>query len=217
MKKESLLYGIVGLLVGIVLTGFFAAYDVNNNHSGMMNMMGMNSSHKMGSNMDRSFTEQMIPHHESAIAMAKLAQQKAKHAEVKTLAGNIITSQSAEINTMKQSYKDWYGTDVPTVTADHMWGGMAMNSQASTDRLSAATDFDKAFLKEMIPHHQMAVMMANMLDIATNRPEMNKLASDIIAAQTKEINDMESWQQQWGYSSSLGSSGGMMDMMGHQE
>src|SRR3989344_5548195 len=162
MKKESVLYGVIGLLAGVVLTGFLAAYAVNNNHSGMMNMMGVNSHRVMSGNMDRSFIEQMIPHHESAIAMAKLAQQKATHAEIKTLAGNIITSQTNEINIMKQWYKDWYGTDVPTVTTDHMWGGMTMNSQASTDVLNNATNFDEAFLKEMIPHHQMGVMMANM-------------------------------------------------------
>src|SRR3990167_4236148 len=215
MKKEPLLYGIIGLLAGIVLTSFFAAYAVNNNHWGMMNMMGMSNSRMMGSNMDRSFIEQMIPHHESAIAMAKLAQQKSTHTEIKTLADNVIISQTSEINTMKQWYKDWYGTDVPTVATANMWGGHMMNSQASTDILNSATDFDKAFLEEMIPHHQMAVMMANMLDIATNRPEMKKLASDITSAQTKEINDMESWQQQWGYDNSSNNSTDMMNMMGH--
>jgi len=215
MKKESLLYGIIGLLVGIVLTGFFATYAVNNSHSGMMNMMGISNNGMMNGNMDRSFIEQMIPHHESAIAMAKLAQQKSTRTEIKTLADDIITSQTAEINTMKQWYKDWYGTEVPTVATANMWGGQMMNSQASTESLSTASDFDKAFLEEMIPHHQMAVMMANMLDIATNRPEMKKLASDITSAQTKEIKDMESWQQQWGYDSSSNNSSDMMNMMGH--
>lgn len=215
MKKESLLYGIIGLLVGVVLTGFFASYAVNNNYPGMMNMMGMNNNRMMNGNIDRNFIEQMIPHHESAIVMANLAKEKSKHDEVKTLADNIITSQTAEINTMKQWYKSWYGTDVPAVTTNGMQGGNMMNSQASADDLGSATDFDKAFLEEMIPHHQMAVMMASMLDTATGRAEMKKLSSDIISAQTKEINDMRSWQQQWGYESSSNSTGGMMNMMGH--
>jgi len=215
MKKESLLYGIIGLLAGIVLAGFFGSYAVNNNNRGMMNMMGMNSNRMISGDMNRNFIEQMIPHHESAIAMAKLAKEKSKHEEIKTLADNIIGSQTSEINTMRQWYKDWYKTDVPKVTTDHMWGGMTMDSQGSTDALNNAADFDEAFLKEMVPHHQMAVMMANMLDVATNRPEMKKLASDIIAAQAKEINDMRSWQQQWGYETSTSGPGGMMDMMRH--
>jgi len=215
MKKESILYGIIGLLAGIVLAGFWGSYAVNNNNRGMMGVMGVNSSRVMSGNMDRSFIEQMIPHHESAIAMAELAQEKATHAEIKTLADNVITSQTAEINSMKQWYKDWYGTDVPTVTAGNMWGGHMMNNQASTDTLNSAADFDQAFLEQMIPHHQMAVMMANMLDVVTNRPEMKKLASDIVAAQTKEINDMRSWQVQWGYESLSNSASDLMNMMGH--
>lgn len=215
MKKEPILYGVIGLLIGIILTGFVAGYSVNHGYGGMMQMMGVNNNHMNSSNVDKQFIEQMIPHHESAIAMAKLALQKTKHDEVKTLANNIITSQTAEINTMKQWYKDWYGTDVPTVSANHMWGGSMMNSQTSTDELSAAADFDKAFLSQMIEHHQMAVMMANMLSISTNRPEMKKLGNDIITAQNKEIGDMQQWQQQWGYETSTSGMDNMMDMMGH--
>lgn len=215
MKKEPMLYGVIGLLIGVILTGFVAGYSVNHGYGGMMQMMGVNNDHMNSSNIDKQFIEQMIPHHESAIAMAKLALQKTKHEEVKTLANSIITSQTAEINTMKQWYKDWYGTDVPTVSANHMWGGGMMNSQTSTDELSAASDFDKAFLSQMIGHHQMAVMMANMLSISTNRPEMKKLGNDIITAQNKEIGDMQQWQQQWGYETSTSGTGGMMDMMGH--
>lgn len=215
MKKEPILYGIIGLLIGIILTGFVAGYSINHGYNGMMQMMGVNNNHMNSSNVDKQFIEQMIPHHESAIAMAKLALQKTKHDEVKTLANNIITSQTAEINTMKQWYKDWYGTDVPTVSTNHMWGGGMMNSQTSTDELSAASEFDKAFLSQMIEHHQMAVMMANMLNISTDRPEMKKLGNDIITAQNKEIGDMQQWQQQWGYETTSSGTDNMMDMMGH--
>ncbi len=215
MKKEPILYGVIGLLIGVILTGFVAGYSVNHGYNGMMQMMGVNNNHMNSNNVDKQFIEQMIPHHESAIAMAKLALQKTKHDEVRSLANNIISSQTAEINTMKQWYKDWYGTDVPTVTTNHMWGGGMMNSQTSTDELSAASDFDKAFLSQMIEHHQMAVMMANMLNISTDRPEMKKLGNDIITAQNKEIGDMQQWQQQWGYETTSSSTDNMMDMMGH--
>lgn len=215
MKKEPILYGVIGLLIGVILTGFVAGYSVNHGYNGMMQMMGVNNNHMNSNNVDKQFIEQMIPHHESAIAMAKLALQKTKHDEVRTLANNIISSQTAEINTMKQWYKDWYGTDVPTVTTNHMWGGGMMNSQTSTDELSVASDFDKAFLSQMIEHHQMAVMMANMLNISTDRPEMKKLGNDIITAQNKEIGDMQQWQQQWGYETTSSGTDNMMDMMGH--
>lgn len=216
MKKEPILYGTIGLLVGILLTGFAVGYSVNNGYNGMMRMMGVNNMYVNSRNVDKQFIEQMIPHHDSAIAMAKQALQKTKHDEIKTLANDIISSQTTEINTMKKWYKDWYKTDVPTVSADHMWGGGMMNSQTSTDELNVASDYDKEFLSKMIEHHQMAVMMANMLIISTNNPDMKKLGNDIITAQNKEIGDMQLWQQQWGYESSVpNKSTDMMNMMGH--
>ena len=74
-----------------------------------------------------------------------------------------------------------------------------MGNDTDMARLENAADFDKVFIEEMIPHHQMAVMMANMLLSGTNRAEMKQLAENIITSQTKEINDMRSWYRIWGY------------------
>jgi uncharacterized protein (DUF305 family) len=49
----------------------------------------------------------------------------------------------------------------------------------------------------MIPHHQMAVMMAQMLRSGTDRPELQQLADEIIAAQDKEIEQMQVWLGEW--------------------
>ena len=58
---------------------------------------------------DQRFIEAMIPHHQGAIAMAKDAQQKAEHAEIKTLASTIITAQESEIAQMQQWSQQWFG------------------------------------------------------------------------------------------------------------
>jgi len=57
--------------------------------------------------------------------------------------------------------------------------------------------FDKAFLSEMVVHHQGAVLMAEAVLKNSKRPELIKLANDIIAAQTSEINLMKGWQSSW--------------------
>jgi hypothetical protein len=36
MKKESIVTGVIGLLLGIVIAGFAAGQAVNNNNTGMM-------------------------------------------------------------------------------------------------------------------------------------------------------------------------------------
>lgn len=58
-------------------------------------------------------------------------------------------------------------------------------------------EFDKAFLNEMIVHHQGAVDMANEVLKTSKRPELLKLADEIIVAQTKEIKMMQDWQTAW--------------------
>ena len=201
MNKDTLLYSIVGLLVGVIITGFVVSYSVNHNSVGMMRMMGIGSStdqdnakdsRKMMGNIDRHFIEQMVPHHKDAIMMADMAVSRAQHQEIKTLANDIKRSQSAEIEQMKSWYQDWFGVKVP----EEMMGD-------DTDMMSLknASNFDQAFIEEMTSHHQMAVMMGNMLLSSTNRPEMKKLAEDIISAQTKEINEMRQWAKEWGYTS----------------
>lgn len=60
---------------------------------------------------DQRFIEAMIPHHEGAIAMARDAQQKAEHQEIKQLAEAIVAAQEAEISQMRQWLKQWYGID----------------------------------------------------------------------------------------------------------
>jgi uncharacterized protein (DUF305 family) len=57
--------------------------------------------------------------------------------------------------------------------------------------------FDKAFLSEMIMHHEGAVVMAQAVLKSSKRPEMLKLANDIISAQTGEIKMMQDWQSAW--------------------
>lgn len=75
---------------------------------------------------------------------------------------------------------------------DSMMEGMMADLKGKT-----GDAFDKAFLAGMIVHHQGAVEMAKAVLASSKRPEMIKLANDIIAAQTKEIEMMQGWQKTW--------------------
>lgn len=87
---------------------------------------------------------------------------------------------------------------------NHMMHDDDMSMGDMTTHLKGKTgdDFDKAFLSEMIEHHQGAIDMANLAKQNAKHDEIKNLANDIVAAQTKEINDMQSWQQGWNYGSS---------------
>lgn len=130
MNKENVMFGIIGLLAGVVITGFAAGRAVNNNNTGMMRMMGMETSSSQqqtstshstmsmadmskqleglnGDNYDKAFIEMMIVHHEGAVAMAKFSEANAKHNEVKQLSKEIIAAQQKEIAEMKKWQQDW--------------------------------------------------------------------------------------------------------------
>ncbi|HEY4515342.1 MAG TPA: DUF305 domain-containing protein [Candidatus Paceibacterota bacterium] len=187
---------VTALVIGFVVGGFA--------WGGMMSwrgedwgMMGSNA----GTSIDRHFIEQMIPHHDDAITMAELALAKATKPEIKALASAIIVAQTKEINDMRGWYNAWFGGDVPVDSAGMMGGGQIHGGMMSGDTdfssLETSTDFDRDFIREMIPHHQMAVMMASMLIGSTERPEMKKLGNDIIKAQTIEIEQMRARYDEW--------------------
>jgi uncharacterized protein (DUF305 family) len=73
-------------------------------------------------------------------------------------------------------------------------------------------EFDKAFLSEMIMHHEGAVGMAQAALTNANHQEIKDLANAIISAQNQEISQMKAWQKSW-YGIEVKSSGGMMHNM----
>lgn len=58
-------------------------------------------------------------------------------------------------------------------------------------------DFDKAFLTEMIVHHEGAVDMANAALQNAKHAEIKTMAQAIISAQTSEIAQMKAWLKAW--------------------
>jgi uncharacterized protein (DUF305 family) len=135
IKKENIMAGAIGLLIGVVVTGFAAGQAVNSNNTGIMQMMGMHTNNtqqqvatshdtmsmtdmaqqlkdKTGDDFDKAFLEMMISHHEGAVAMAELVPTRAKHDEVKALGQAIIAAQTKEMTDMKQWQTDWgYASD----------------------------------------------------------------------------------------------------------
>ena len=210
--NNKITFGIGGIAIGLILATFLTSTisPYRNGGFGMMGWVNNSTSNKglteniqVANNIDRHFIEQMIPHHEGAVAMAKLALEKSKRTEIKMLATAIIEGQTKEIQEMTVWYKDWFGKDVPKVNTGMMGGGMMFSSgmhmggQEDITMLQNATDFDKAFLEAMIPHHQLALMMVQMLEAGTNRPEMLQLAKNITTSQSKEIQQMQGWYTQW--------------------
>ncbi|PZV22374.1 MAG: DUF305 domain-containing protein, partial [Cyanobium sp.] len=63
--------------------------------------------------------------------------------------------------------------------------------------LSKATDFDRAFIEQMIPHHQMGVRMATMAQANSQHQELRLLQQAMVKAQSQEIEQMRQWYRRY--------------------
>ncbi|MCY7332329.1 MAG: DUF305 domain-containing protein [Pseudanabaena sp. CAN_BIN31] len=166
-----------------------------------------------GEKTDRHFIEMMISHHEGAMKMSDLALKRSKRPEIRQLAESIKSDQTREIAQMKSWYKQWYGKSVPSAMTmmNHgdmmdmkkpmempMTKPMGMQNMMAADlvALEMTPDFDKAFIKAMVSHHKMALMMSSMV-IDSDRPEMRTLSTAIAQAQSTEIEQMRQWYKTW--------------------
>lgn len=97
----------------------------------------------------------------------------------------------------EKNYADKMRMDEKTM--GHKMGSMEHQMMGMTDAMKNKTgdELDKIFLADMIVHHQGAVDMAEMLLKETKRPELQKMATDIITAQKAEIAQMKAWQTEW--------------------
>jgi uncharacterized protein (DUF305 family) len=192
----ALTVGLLALLIGVAV-----GYSLGINRVGVPGM----GTHMMpnGATMrdgmmagaaDQHFIIQMIPHHEGAIEMAKVALERSKRPEILTLANAIIAAQQKEIDDMRSWHKAWYGGSPPEGGMGMHMGGMTGDTTA-LGKLSGDA-FDREFMEQMIPHHEMAIMMAQMIR-DSSRDEMRQLSENIITSQASEIEMMRGWLESW--------------------
>lgn len=193
---------LVGMLtVGVVAVaagfGLGAAVWAGGDHASgadasTMDAAGHGSGAETGALDEQAFLEQMVPHHESAVQMASLALGKTTRPGIRALAQGIISAQRREIADMKAWHLAWFGEAlVPSTSGPHAGIDLSELDAASGD------DFDRIFLRMMIPHHASAITMAESVMMGSPREEITTLAEGIIAAQAKEIGQMQSQREQW--------------------
>ncbi|MCC6176296.1 MAG: DUF305 domain-containing protein [Chloroflexi bacterium] len=159
-----------------------------------MGQAGATNQGQQSYDFGRHFIEEMIPHHEDAIQMAGLALQRAEHQELRDLAASIEQVQRDEIAQMRQWYQDWYGTEPGPSRMEQM---MPNRPGHDPSALENAEQFDKAFIEQMVQHHQMAVMMTGHMAAGVQQPELQALMASMGQSQAAEIQQMQGWYQSW--------------------
>lgn len=120
MNKHALLTGFLGVVIGAVGMYSFTATAPNQQEMKTSPGMDMHADSAMtmgdmvgalrgkdGDDFDQAFLEGMIPHHQGAVDMAKLALEHAGHEEIKAMASDIIDAQQREIEMMRTWQKNW--------------------------------------------------------------------------------------------------------------
>ncbi|MFD8495790.1 DUF305 domain-containing protein [Amycolatopsis sp. NPDC059657] len=148
---------------------------------------------------DATFAQQMIPHHQQAVDMAKLVSSRTTNAMVTDLAGRIQKAQDPEIQQMTGWLSTWgaaTGMNMPGMTSGQSMPGMGssnsmpgMMSDADMTKLQGmkGAEFDRMWLQMMVQHHQGAIDMAKTELTQGSNADAKSLAQKIIDGQQAEI------------------------------
>lgn len=176
-----------------------------------------------GDEFDKAFLREMTMHHAMAVEMARPVVANASHQELRDLAQSIVDDQMREIAQMRAWAKDWYGLDIPDHVAmmDQMMApghgmpgmgdggmgmpmhpGMPMNQMHGMSMMESLRKLppqrlEAVFMSQMIPHHQGAIDMANLVPDRASHQELKDLARDINSSQGDEISTMNGWLASW--------------------
>ena len=154
---------------------------------------------------DIHFMGGMIGHHAQAIVMAQWAPSHGASPSIQTLAARIINAQRDEIAAMEKWLRDRrqplpktsaHGIMMNMNGVEHEMTMPGMLTDAQLKQLDEARgkEFDRLFLTFMIQHHKGAVTMVEELFQTSGAAQdisVYKLASDVFADQTTEIERMQ--------------------------
>ncbi|MFF4576364.1 DUF305 domain-containing protein [Streptomyces sp. NPDC001410] len=142
---------------------------------------------------DVKFAQMMIPHHEQALEMAKLADGRASDSEVKDIASKIEKAQDPEITTMKGWLRSW---GKPEAMGDmpgmDMGDGMMSDKDMKGLTSMKGAEFDTMFAQMMIEHHNGAINMAKDEQKNGQDADAKKMAGDIVTGQSVEVKQLQS-------------------------
>jgi len=141
---------------------------------------------------DAQFMRDMIPHHQQALEMSRLAPDRTNSPELLEIAGKIEAAQGDEIAFMEQ----WLTSRGESIdqshahTGHHTMKGMATEAQMASLAAASGVEFDRQFLSLMIAHHEGAIDMVEALmeqPGSAYDPTLFEFTTDVSNDQSKEI------------------------------
>lgn len=175
--------GIVVLILTIIATfGMFGIFNQPSNQVSEFNRA------------DLMFMNMMLIHHDQAIEMAELAENRTDNQNILELSQNISQAQTEENQKMAEWLRE-AGFNPPT--RGHRMAGMATQQEMNKLRQSQGREFDLLFSELMIKHHEGGIQMARVENQNGKSDKVVELAQGMIEVQQKEVEKMETWRRDW--------------------
>jgi uncharacterized protein (DUF305 family) len=133
---------------------------------------------------DATYAASMVPHHQLGVRMAELAVARADNVLVRRLAFKMQNYQKAELVSLERWTQQWRAA-----AGDHIHGMLTPEQEARLANLTGA-DFDRAFLTDMIRHHEGAIEMST-TEIRDGRsPGAKTVARSVVKIQQDQVDQM---------------------------
>lgn len=147
---------------------------------------------------DVTFVQRMIPHHQQALEMTALVEDRTTDRDIRLLAERMSVAQTDEIAQM-ETWLTTRGEALPGEHSHHagddeLMPGMLTEAQMSELTAARGEEFERLFLQSMIRHHEGAVLMVHELLVGGTdgqEPMLFQLAQGIDSDQRIEIARMK--------------------------
>jgi uncharacterized protein (DUF305 family) len=148
-------------------------------------MAGMSGMANMTGDPDHDFLRMMSDHHKGLILMAHQTIETTENLGVKPTATKLDKEQDDELDKMmtmlEKDFKDPYA---PKAMPEHV-------KMAEDLKSKHGADYDRAFLQNVITHHQEAIKMIDDYLSTAKNATVKSMAEKMKAAQTREIAEFQ--------------------------
>jgi uncharacterized protein (DUF305 family) len=129
---------------------------------------------------DVTFVRALIPHHRAGVALAEAGAARADRAEVRMLAGAIVSTQEDEARRMAGWLTTWQQPPAPTPAPTHV-------------SRPPAADFDRTFVRALIDHQQEAIGLAETETAAGRNRNAVAFARQVVESRTAQIDQLRGY------------------------
>ena len=161
--------------------------------------------HPSDTSAEAGFARDMSSHHAQAVELGMIDYQRGSDQEVRVLAGDVATTQQAQIGIMQTWLKEW-GLQptgelprmswMPADMRGAMDSGGRMPGMASSEEMAAirnappGPEVDKLFLQYLLRHHLGGIHMIDGVLATTKDPELRELAEQMRRNQSGEVSTL---------------------------